>query len=304
MRRREVGELLDAAAGASGGVLTRAQLLRAGLSSAGIYRCCASGELVPLQRGVFRRGVAGGLSAVAAAVAATDGAASHDSAALVWQLDLVHHPAAVHVIVARSRSRASVSGGTVHRVDLPTTDVEERSGIRVTTALRTVLDCARVLSLTAAVVVADSALRSGLVSLEDLSAAAAAARGTGSARVRRAVALADPASASPLGSVMRVELTLGGLAPSHSQYVVRDPDGRVVGIADFCYLMARLLIEADGFAFHSSRAVVRRDRRKTNGYALAGWRLLRFSWEDVLHDPQYVLETVAAELARPLGSVA
>jgi hypothetical protein len=31
------------------------------------------------------------------------------------------------------------------------------------------------------------------------------------------------------------------------------------------------------------------------------WRLLRFSWEDVRFDPDYVVQAVAFELAKPVG---
>ncbi len=53
---------------------------------------------------------------------------------------------------------------TRHRVDLPDSDVEGR----VTTPLRTVIDCSRTLPFPEGLAVADSALRRGLFHADDL----------------------------------------------------------------------------------------------------------------------------------------
>ena len=57
------------------------------------------------------------------------------------------------------------------------------------------------------------------------------------------------------------------------------------------------MVETDGFAFHSDRTSYRNDRRRTNQLVLAGWRILRFSWEDVVHHPEEVVAAVRAALA-------
>jgi very-short-patch-repair endonuclease len=58
----------------------------------------------------------------------------------------------------------------------------------------------------------------------------------------------------------------------------------------------RLVVETDGFAFHADRLSYRADRRRTNALVVAGWRVLRFSWEDVLHDPAHVVAVVRKAL--------
>ena len=58
----------------------------------------------------------------------------------------------------------------------------------VTSPLRTVLDCARRLPFSEALAVADSALRSGLVTEDELRLAAAGTRGPGCKNIRRAAA--------------------------------------------------------------------------------------------------------------------
>jgi very-short-patch-repair endonuclease len=59
-----------------------------------------------------------------------------------------------------------------------------------------------------------------------------------------------------------------------------------------------LVIETDGFEFHSNRAEYRKDRRRANALAERGYVLLRFTYEDIRFRPWAVLAQVAAVLAR------
>ncbi len=59
----------------------------------------------------------------------------------------------------------------------------------------------------------------------------------------------------------------------------------------------RLVVEADGFAFHSDRHSFIQDRRRQNRLLLAGWRVLRFTWDDLTTRPQEVVAEVKAALA-------
>lgn len=51
--------------------------------------------------------------------------------------------------------------------------------------------------------------------------------------------------------------------------------------------------EVDGYEHHSSREAFTRDRRRQNALVLAGWTVLRFTW-DMLADEQAVVEAVRA----------
>jgi hypothetical protein len=121
------------------------------------------------------------------------------------------HVPGQHLTVPRNRSRVAADGVQIHRADLEEGEIHQRAVVAVTSVLRTVLDCARTLPIRHAVVIADSALRNGLVSHEELLAACRAATGRGSDRVRRVGELADPASASVLESLLRVLLAENGL---------------------------------------------------------------------------------------------
>ena len=56
----------------------------------------------------------------------------------------------------------------------------------------------------------------------------------------------------------------------------------------------RLVVEADSFAWHGDRRALREDARRYNNLVVRGWRVLRFAWEDVMHDPSYVRSTLEA----------
>jgi very-short-patch-repair endonuclease len=56
-------------------------------------------------------------------------------------------------------------------------------------------------------------------------------------------------------------------------------------------------VETDGRRWHDPKDAREFDRRRANSCASLGWRLLRFTWAEVLHDPAYVIATVRASLA-------
>ena len=93
-----------------------------------------------------------------------------------------------------------------------------------------------------------------------------------------------------LESVQRVRMLLAGLDGFATQVVLRAaPVLRV----DFCFAAARLVVEVDGARWHRDPA---RDQSRDNALAALGWRVLRFTWHDVVHDSATVLATVRAAL--------
>jgi very-short-patch-repair endonuclease len=282
----------------SGRVVRRRDLLAAGMTRHQLARQVARGQLRVLTPHLFTdvdRPVPD--EDLRAAAVGLDAVVSGTSAALLWGLELASTPGQLTVTVARNRSRARRSGVLVRRADLVAVDWLHRDGLRVTSVLRTVLDLCRSLPLAEAVAVTDSALRRRLVTIAELRAALCALpAGTGRDAVARVLALADPACGSVLESLLRVLLHGRGLQAPRTQTVVRTRSGARIGRVDFAWPNARLVVEADGFAFHADRRRYREDRRRANALVLAGWRLLRFSWEDVVHDPDGVAACVRAAL--------
>ena len=59
-------------------------------------------------------------------------------------------------------------------------------------------------------------------------------------------------------------------------------------------------MEADSFEFHGHRRALKQDCERYNALGLRGWLVLRFAYEHVMHDPDYVREALRlAELWRP-----
>ncbi|MDP1793592.1 MAG: DUF559 domain-containing protein [Acidimicrobiales bacterium] len=65
---------------------------------------------------------------------------------------------------------------------------------------------------------------------------------------------------------------------------------------DFAFVQARVVLEVDGRAFHSTASQVGRDRSRQAALEAEGWRFLRVSWFDVVCRPQEVLAALAAML--------
>ncbi|GAA4625844.1 type IV toxin-antitoxin system AbiEi family antitoxin domain-containing protein [Actinoallomurus vinaceus] len=291
---------------AHGGVAHRRTMLAAGVSKSALTRALADGRILRAHQKVYCLGTAGGVGVTRLAVLATGGVISHDAAAALHGIEMAHRPDS-HVTVGRNRARVAHPGCFVHRSDLGPSEVMRVDGLPVTAPLRTVLDCARTLEPAEVVVIADSAVRQELVSFADLRHAAHEVRGRGAGRLRRVVDCCDPGSGSVLESALRMLLIEHGLKPPRTQYEMRAASGRHLATVDFAWPDLRVIVEADGFAYHRGRKAYLRDRTLGNACTLAGWRLLRFSWEDVFQHPAYVLRStqrvlhLAAEATRPPG---
>jgi hypothetical protein len=138
-------------------------------------------------------------------------------------------------------------------------------------------------------------LRSRLLGVEEFRAAAASTAGPRSKQVRLVAQLVDPLAGSVLESFCRVLLWRAGLLPERSQYNLVHPRTGWIGRLDFAWPSLRIAVEVDGYATHRDR--FRQDRRRWTDCNSAGWLLAVFTWEDVMHDPAYVVSTVRELLA-------
>ncbi len=197
-----------------------------------------------------------------------------DAAARWWGLPVLGPAGPTRVAIGGRTSRRELPGAEpVRRAVRP----EDRlPGPPVTTALATVLDCARRLPLLAGLAVADAAAHRRLVTPDDVVRGAAGLRGPGAARARAVARLADPRCESPLETLLRALLLDLGLP--FALQVDLDGVGRVDAVVD-----GRLAVEADGFEHHSGREAYREDRRRANALVLLGLPLLRLTYEDLVH---------------------
>jgi very-short-patch-repair endonuclease len=59
----------------------------------------------------------------------------------------------------------------------------------------------------------------------------------------------------------------------------------------------RVVVELDGFAYHSGRREYREDRRRDRALVAQGYAVLRFTYEDVVSDVGIVVRAVQVSLA-------
>jgi very-short-patch-repair endonuclease len=166
----------------------------------------------------------------------------------------------------------------------------------VTTPVRTVLDCAVLLPLPEALAVADSALRSGMVTTEALTERVPILDRQLQPRVRRVVQHAEASAANPFESVLRA-ICLG--VPSldvRCQVRIDDEDGWV-GRVDLADRRLRIVIEGESLEFHGEREVFDRDCARYSRLAADGWLVLRFSWTQVMTQQEWVRRVIARAVA-------
>ncbi|TMM03883.1 MAG: DUF559 domain-containing protein [Actinobacteria bacterium] len=68
-------------------------------------------------------------------------------------------------------------------------------------------------------------------------------------------------------------------------------------VADFLWAEHRLVVEVDGYLFHSDKASFERDRRRDQVFAAAGHTVIRVTWTQLLNEPLAVVARIAQALA-------
>ncbi|TQM63966.1 DUF559 domain-containing protein [Humibacillus xanthopallidus] len=250
----------------------------------------ASGAIVRVARGRYA------LPSLAAARCLAVGAsamASHTTAALHWGWQVKHEPELPHLTLPRGRKlrAAARTGVRRHWRDLEATEVVDGW---VTSRERTVIDCCLDLPFDEALAVADSAWRDGLSPIAAMTAAARLPR-----RLRRRVARvlqhADRGAANPFESVLRALcLQVEGLSVV-TQHVIADRT--FYAKVDLADAALRIVIEAEGFENHGTRAALKRDCRRYTGLGARGWVVIRFTWDEVMFDPDHVLTALRQVVA-------
>jgi hypothetical protein len=76
---------------------------------------------------------------------------------------------------------------------------------------------------------------------------------------------------------------------------IRDGAG-LIGYGDIVFARARLVIEIDGWAFHSDQERFQRDRSRQNRLVAAGWTVLRFTWSDLKDRPEAFVAAIRTAL--------
>jgi len=286
------------------GLILRERVFSSGVDPDKLVVALRTGRLFRVQRGVYgaRSAQPDPLARARAAVLSSgvaDAVASHHTAARVHGLAVPTRPVAEHVTVHREQRRVRRRDLVFHCRTLAMGEVQFLGGVPLTAQARTVFDLAALLPRLEAVWCVDDALRRGVVSRPALRRVSEQHRsGRGDARARTRLAEADGTAESILETAGRLALADAGVELPVAQLEVRDNDGRIVARLDGGYPLRKLALEFDGRSVHSAPEAVFRDRRRQNALEALGWRVLRFTWWDVVHDTGRFVATVRSALAR------
>jgi very-short-patch-repair endonuclease len=281
------------------GVVTRAQLVAIGFEPRAIDRRVEAGRLHRVHRGVYLVGhrVAPTHAREMAATLACGGGAvvSHRSAARLWAL--VSYPALdreIEVTVA-DRNPGAKPGIRVHRVRrLDRRDVRSCDGIPITTPARTLLDLAGQIPPRGLEQALAEAQRRRLVRRRDLRELIGRNPSRRGAPALRALveAVAAPALTRSQAEERLLALVRAAALPSP------DVNARIGGHeVDFLWRAQCLIVEVDGFAFHSSRTAFERDRLRDAELGAQGYRVMRVTWRQIVDAPEAMLVRITTALA-------
>jgi predicted transcriptional regulator of viral defense system len=239
------------------GIVTATDALRAGYGHPEIRHLVASGRWIRLRRGVYisapdlaraqERGRGHRVACLALLLALDRRSAviSHGSAARLWGLPTPREQSAVLRLTDPARWRRGPDY-VMTRAPLGPGDAGRSGDIRLTSAARTLIDCAREWPLDDAVVALDAALLAERTTTAQLRSATESARHwPGAARAMRAVELADGRAESPLETRGRLRILGCGLPTPQLQVEIRS-GGRLVGVVDAWFEEAAVAVEFDG----------------------------------------------------------
>lgn len=287
------------------GVVSRAQLLNAGVTRTMIEQRLATGQLIPLHRGVYAVGHAhlrpNGYRLAAVLAVGPGAALSHRDAAA---LHGIRDGGGTRIDVSTPADRRSTERIRVHgRRRLDPRDVTSIEGIAVTTVSRTLVDLAEVLPTDAVGKALSEAERQRTLDVAGIEAALERVRGRrGPATARLRAALAELAATGTTVTRSGLEDRFLTLLAAHD--VPRPVTNvHVAGYEwDAVWAPARLAVELDGWDTHKTRRAFQHDRTKANALTATGWAVLRFTHDDVLRRPRETAAAVAAQLSRANGS--
>ena len=277
--------------------VTWRQLEAAGVTRSAVKHRLATGSLTQLHLGVYRVGaVDEPLTSPMAAVLACGPSAvlSHHAAAALHGIRPRHSgPIDVTVTEGHPRTRRGIR---VHRAR----DIERVvvSGIPVTTVTRTLLDIATALSQRDLIRAIDEAQIQRKLDHTTLTEAVRQHTGHRGARALRAAATktTEPRLTRSEAERRLVELVEAAGLPRPQTNVKL---GRWE--VDALWEREGIVVEVDGFAYHSTRFAFERDRRKDGDLDDAGYRVLRLTWRQLTDERELVVARLARALSEARG---
>jgi very-short-patch-repair endonuclease len=293
---RRIGEIVRL----QRGLVSRSQLAAAGIQPGAIEWRLEKGRLYPVHRGVYSFGFSklAPLGRETAALLAVGGDAvlSHHSAASVWGLCPDRGDEEPVDVLTGARQVRRRSGVITHRTNrLEPREVSVCQGLSVTSPARTLRDIAGTVSMRELERAVDEALVRRIVRLQQLRDAVAQDKGRVGGPLLAALLehRGKPTITRSQAEERMLELIRAADFPPH------ETNARVNGYeVDFLWRPQRVIVEIDGYVYHSTRSAFERDRAKDAALAAAGFLVVRITWLQMERQPYVVVARLAQALAR------
>jgi hypothetical protein len=286
-------EIIAELASRSHGVVTRAELLRSGVTIHQLRTRLQRGTLLPLHRGVYRVGHQAP-SREAQYIAAVKACGEHAvlcgrAAAHLWGL-FKGSPPRPEVLTPANRH---VRGVVVHRARRAGVERAVRLGIPVTTVPRTLVDLASSLSEPAlARACHEAGVQYGTTPGQVGAVLQRLPSASGRAKLERVLHGEVPVTLSKLESGFLKLVREAGLPLPNTNRIA---GGHRV---DCRWPEHRLTVELDSYRYHNSHHSWDRDRLREREARLRGDEFRRYTWRDVFEDPAFMLAELRELLLR------
>jgi very-short-patch-repair endonuclease len=291
-------EAVAALAGTQRTIVTHQQLITLGCGHRRVAHWVNRGRLQVVFHGVYSlvRGELPPLAREQAALLACGEHAflSHHTAASIWALRK-WHPVEVEVSVV-GRYRASSKGIRVHRIrEVDRREIRRHEGLWMSSPARAVLEIAATRSTGEVAATIDQGLASRILNRRELDDVLERHRGRRGAGRLAAVLAGGGGKTISRSRAERAFLKLirDARLPEPE---VNQPFGRWE--LDFVWPEHRLVVEIDGYGFHSGPRAFYNDHEKDLALADARLDVRRFTRDHVVEQSAVVLARVAGELAR------
>lgn len=285
------------------GAISVGQARASGLSQRQIDHRVVSGEWLAVRRGVYRlsasvplpeTGLWTGLLALGPdALLAEEGA--------LWWWGVTSEVPSCWTFVALRSSRRGDATVRVRRAFVDPRDQHRHRGLRGVSRPWAVLTTAAAWESEGTgrgITLIDRAKQTRQVRQRDLQEAFERHSGCwGSTTIRRLLARTGDGAHSELERLALSLLRRNGIDGFKPNLTVQLLDRNSVEI-DIAFPERRIAIELDGYAFRSGAEAFRRDVRRGHRLMADGWTVRRFTWDDLLHDPDGFVATVRELLLR------
>lgn len=292
---------LYAMAARRGGVISRADAHQAGLDDRAIRARIRSGAWRSVGRGllVLERSTPGDPQS-AWILQVNLSASAVISGPLAARLGGWPLPGAELIALDTARNPAGIPGvRLLRRTQQPA--FRERRGLRLAPKEDALLDTLMCVPASRARHIIDLALQQRWINATTFDRLLTTRSGRGRTGITKLRAIRDRvASGSRSEAEQRMGhlLTHSGTGPWIANYPVTDDMGNVVAEIDFADPHLRIAIEVDGRAHHTDRHAFERDRARQNLLIVDGWIVLRFTWEQIVNDPEGVIRIISAAIAQ------